>query len=198
MAQMPPSSPLAPQPAGQPSGWNQAGVTPLPPKKPSKAPKILIILGSAILALSLIVGIVLAVIGLGGAFSTADELEVFDSGSGTITAEAGESLQVYGAEGASYPLCEIDGPSAGPGTIQTSTITSGGTDWYSVESFTAEEAGDYTITCDEGPVAVGPPVSMGAIFAGVGGIFLAIGGGALGLLLLAIGVVLVIIRKRSA
>lgn len=190
----PPSSPLAPQPGG----WQQAGTQPAPAKKPSKAPKILIILGAVVLVLSVIIGIVVAVIGLGGAFSTADELEVFDSGSGTITAEAGESLQIYAPEGMGTPVCMVDGPSVGEGTIQTSTITADGTNWASIDSFTAESAGDYTVDCDSGPVAVGPPVSIGSIFAGVGGIFLAIGGGAIGFVLLLIGVILVLVRRKRA
>lgn len=194
MAQPPPSSPLAPQSAG----WNQAGVQPRPQKKPSKAPKILIILGAIVLVLSVVIGVVVAVIGLGGAFSTADELEVFDSGSGTVTAEAGESLQIYAPVGMGTPVCTVDGPSVGAGTIQTSTITADGTDWASIDSFTAETAGDYAVECDSGPVAVGPPVSIGSIFAGLGGIFVAIGGGAVGIVLLLIGVVLVLVRRNRA
>ena len=68
-----PSGPLAPQPAGwnqpgsQPGGgWNQPPGAPAPATKPSKAPKVLIILGAVVLALSLVIGIVVAVIGFGG------------------------------------------------------------------------------------------------------------------------------------
>ena len=207
MTQPPPSSPgpLSPQygPYGQ-GGMPAAGAPtphgapPAPAKKPSKAPKILIILGAAILALSVIIGVVLAVIGFGGAVSDLDDLEVFDSGSGTVTAEAGESLQVYAEEGAPVPSCTIDGPAVGEGTSQNSTAGTNEATWVSVDSFTAEEAGEYEISCDQGPIAVGPPVSVGGIFAGLGGILLAIGGGALGFLLLLIGVILLIVRKRSA
>src|SRR5699024_5563188 len=78
------------------------------------------------------------------------------------------------------------------------TIGDGETTWVSVDSFTAEQAGDYEVTCDDAPVAVGPPVSIGGIFAGLGGILLAVLGGALGFLLLLLGVILLIVRKRSA
>lgn len=214
MTQPPPpsSGPLSPQngaygaggmPAsGGPSpygaGPSPYGAAPAPAKKPSKAPKILIIIGSVILGLSVIIGVVLAIIGFTGAASSMNELEVLDSGSGTITAEEGESLQIYAEEGAAIPSCEIDGPAVGAGTSQSSTIGDGGTTWVSVDSFTAEQAGEYEITCDDGPVAVGPPVSIGGIFAGLGGILLAVFGGALGFLLLLLGVILLIVRKRSA
>ncbi|ASK65292.1 hypothetical protein CFK39_04975 [Brachybacterium avium] len=201
MTQPPQSSsgPLSPQNAayGQ-GGVPSPGFAPAPAKKPSKAPKVLIVLGSVILALSVIIGVVLAVIGFGGTVSGMNELEVFDSGNGTVTAEAGESLQIYAEEGAAVPSCTIDGPAVGPGTGQSSTMGDGEHSWVSVDSFTAEEAGDYEVSCTEAPIAVGPPVSIGGIFAGLGGIALAIFGGALGLLLLVIGVVLLIVRKRSA
>lgn len=171
---------------------------PAPVKKRSKAPKILIILGSVILALSVIVGVVLAFIGIGGAAGNLSELEEFSGGSGTITAEAGDSLQIYAEEGAPAPECAVDGPSVGEGTSQSSSMSDGETSWVSVGSFTAEEAGEYTIECSDGPIAVGPPVSIGGIFAGIGGVLLAIGGGTLGFVLLALGVILLIVRKRRA
>ncbi|MGP9539575.1 hypothetical protein ACT3SP_16340 [Brachybacterium sp. AOP43-C2-M15] len=200
--QQPSSGPLSPQP-GHPAPGGMYSPAPqgghsAPAKKPSKAPKILIIVGAAILVLSLIVGVVLAVIGFGGLASTASKVEVFESGSGTITAEAGDSLQLYAEEGTPAPQCTVDGPSVGPGTSQTSEFADGERQWASFDSFTAEEAGDYDIQCGDTAVMVGPPVSIGGIFAGLGGIVLAIGGGSLGLLLLAIGVVLVILRKRRA
>ena len=77
MTQPPSSSgPLAPPPSGgwnqpgpqsggapQPGGWNQSA--PAPAKKRSKAPRVLIILGAVIIGLSLVIGIVTAVIGFG-------------------------------------------------------------------------------------------------------------------------------------
>ncbi|MGP9744484.1 hypothetical protein [Brachybacterium sp. AOP29-B2-41] len=169
-----------------------------PVKKPSKAPKVLIILGSVILALSVIIGVILAVVGIGGAIGDISELEEFDSGSGTVIAEADETFQIYVEEGTPTPTCMVDGPAVGAGTSQSSSFQDGETSWVSVDSFTAEEGGEYTIDCGGTPVAVGPPASVGGILAGVGGIFLGIGGGALGFLLLAIGVILLIVRRRTA
>ncbi|AXK45899.1 hypothetical protein [Brachybacterium saurashtrense] len=200
MTQPPSSSgPLTPQPHG---GWSRSAPPPgggphAPATKPSKAPTVLLILGGAILALSVVIGIVVAVIGFGGVASGAAKFEVFASGSGTYTAEEGEVVQLYAEEGTPAPQCQVDGPSVNEqGTMQSSTFGDGEGQWASFDSFTAEEAGDYTIDCGDTPVMVGPPVSLGGIFAGLGGIFLAIGGGALGLLLLAIGVVLLLLRRR--
>jgi hypothetical protein len=159
---------------------------------------VLIILGSVILGLSVVIGVVVAVIGFGGVASGAAKFEVLESGSGTITAEADEVVQLYAEEGVPAPQCTVDGPAVGEGTIQTSTFADGERSWESFDSFTAEQAGDYAIDCGDTPVMVGPPISIGGIFAGLGGIFLAIGGGALGFLLLLIGVILVIVRRSRA
>lgn len=190
-----PDGGYAPTGAGHPAPQGGPGTL---AKKPSKAPKILIILGSVILALSVIIGVVLAVVGFGGAVSSLDDLEVFNSGNGTITAEEGDSLQIYVEEGTPAPSCTVDGPSVGEGTSQNSTAGTNEATWVSVDSFTAEAAGEYVVSCDGGPIAVGPPISVGGIFAGLGGIFLAIFGGALGFLLLAIGVILLIVRRSRA
>lgn len=164
-----------------------------------KAPKILIILGSIILALAVVIGAVIAIIGIRATAGGIGDIEVFDSGSASITAEAGESLQLYAEAGTDAPACEILSPSGeapGEGTIQTSSTSIDGRQWDSFDSFTANEAGEYTVDCAGTPVAVGPPVSIGGIFGAVGGILLAVGGGFLGFVLLAIGVILLIVRKR--
>lgn len=192
---MPPSGGV-PSPGGgasQPGGWNQP--SPAPTKKPSKAPKVLIILGAVIIGLSLVIGIVTAVIGFSQVAGGAEKYQILESGSGTYTAEADETVQLYAEEGTPAPQCTIDGPAVGEGTIQTSGFGNEGREWDSFDSFTAEEAGDYTIDCGGTPVMIGPPVSIGGIFAGLGGIFLAIGGGVLGFLLLVVGVIILLVRR---
>lgn len=186
---MPPAGGGAPQPGG----WNQPAAAPA--KKPSKAPKVLIILGAVIIGLSLVIGIVTAVIGFGQVAGGAEKYQILENGSGTYTAEADETVQLYSEEGTPAPQCTIDGPSVGEGTIQTSGFGNEGREWDSFDSFTAEEAGDYTIDCGGTPVMVGPPVSIGGIFAGLGGILLAIGGGVLGFLLLMVGVIILLVRR---
>ena len=169
-----------------------------PAKKPSKAPRILLIVGGVILALSVIIGVVVAVIGFRGVAADAAQMEIV-SGTGTLTAEAGDSYQLYVEQGMPAPMCVVDGPTpeaVGEGVSQSSTVTFQGTAWESFDSFTATEAGEYSVICD-GTVAVGRPVSIGGIFTGIGGIFLAIAGGGLGLLLILIGVILLIVRRSA-
>lgn len=185
-----PQNPLSPQ-----SGFPAAQGAPAPGPAPSRAPKILIVIGSVVLALSVIIGIVLAVVGIGDVAGGADDLEQFPSGAGTVVAEEGDSLQIYVPEGFPPPTCDVVGPAVGEGTSQSSTMTSGGTTWVSVHSFTAEAAGEYGIDCGGLPIAVGPPVSILGIFAGIGGILLALGGGFLGFVLLALGVILLLVRR---
>lgn len=187
----------APDPAQQP--WQPAPAS--GPKKTGRAPTILMIVGGVILVLSVIAGIVLAAIGIGSTVGGVNDIEVFDSGSGTIAAEEGEVVQLYAEEGTQTPVCQVAAPSAdalGAGTSQTSTTTIDGTSWASFDSFTANTAGEYAIDCGGTPIAAGPPVSIGGIFGAVGGILLGVAGGFVGFVLLAIGVILLIVRRRSA
>lgn len=182
-----------------PSPPPQGGFSSAPAATRSKAPVVLIVVGVVILLLSVIIGVVMAFMGLGDAMSTIDEMDVLEGGSGTITAESGEVLQLYVEAGAMAPACHVVGPSpdsVGEGTFQTSSVSTGQAAWESFDSFTAEDAGEYTIDCAGTTVGVAPPVSIGSIFSGVIGILLAIGGGMLGFLLLAIGVLLLILRRR--
>lgn len=194
-----PQPPSAPQNPLSPHGaFPAAQGAPAPGRPPSKAPKILIIIGSVTLALSVILGIVLAVVGLGDVAGGADDLEQFPSGAGTVVAEEGDSLQIYVPEGFPPPTCDVAGPAVGEGTSQSSTVGAGGTTWVSVHSFTAEAAGEYSVDCGDLPIAVGPPVSILGIFAGVGGILLGLGGGFFGFVLLALGVILLLVRRSKA
>lgn len=172
--------------------------TPVPAKKPARAPKILMIIGGAILALSVLIGAVIFVIGfittLGGDF------EEFSGGSGTFTAEQDEVLQLYAPEGTPAPTCTLytpDGAEPEPGTTQASNRTVEGTTWEAFDSFTAPTSGEYEIDCTGTPVAVGPPVSIGGIFGAIGGLLFAVGGGFLGFVLLAIGIILWLVNRNK-
>lgn len=181
----------------------QQGQAPAPDPRPrgtGKAPTILMIIGGVVLVLSLAIGITLAVIGISTTSGGIKTIEVFDSGSGGVAAEEGDVLQLYKEAGTSDPSCRITGPSegaVGEGTIQTSATTVDGEQWQSFDSVTAHEAGVYRVDCAGTPVAVGPPVSLVGIFGAVGGILLGLGGGFLGLVLLGLGVLLLVLRKRE-
>ncbi|APX32832.1 hypothetical protein BH708_08990 [Brachybacterium sp. P6-10-X1] len=190
----------APQPGASPYG--PAGSGPVPtPKKTGKAPVILIVLGGVILAVSVIAGIVITVIGISSAAGGISDIEVLDSGSGTVTAEEGDLLQFYAKAGTPMPSCQVVGPSDGAlsdGPNRTSSTTIDGTQWESFDIAEVKESGEFEIDCGGTPVAVGPPVSIGGIFGAVGGVLLGVGGGFVGFVLLAIGVILLIMRRRAA
>lgn len=197
----------APQPAASPYGppgpgpGSGPGTGPAPtPKKTGKAPLILIILGGLILAGSVIAGIVITVIGVSSTTGGISDIEVLDSGSGTVTAEEGDLMQFYAEEGTPMPSCQVTGPSSGSlsdGPDRTSSVTLDGTTWESFDIAEVNESGEFGIDCGGTPVAVGPPVSIGGIFGAVGGVLLGLAGGFVGFVLLLIGVILLIVRKRA-
>lgn len=173
--------------------------TPVLAKKPSRAPKILMIIGGAILVLSVIIGVIITVLGI--VSITGGDFEEFPSGNGTFTAEQGDVVQLYAEEGTPAPTCTLytpDGTEPEPGTDQTSSRTTEGTTWDSFDSVTAPATGEYEIDCVGTAVAVGPPVSIGGIFGTVGGILFAVGGGFLGFVLLAVGIVLWLLNRQKA
>lgn len=199
------------QPASQPSpnpgygaapapAYGSAGSAPAPQKK-SKGPKVLMILGGIILLLSIIIGTVLTVMGVGSAAGSVNDIEELPGGSGTVTAEAGDMLQLYAPAGSTGVTCDVvtpDGSAPGPGTNQSSTTTFDGVEWVSFASFEATTAGEYQISCDSPQVAVGPPVSLGGIFGAIGGILLGIFGGILGFLLLLAGLIWWLVARKKA
>src|SRR5699024_3781412 len=164
-------------PYATPASGPEPQFTPAPASKPSRAPRVLMTIGGAIIATSVIIGVIIALIGLVT----------------TLTTAQGEVIQLYAEEGTAAPTCTLytpDGAQPEPGTYQSSTRSLGDTSWESFDSFTAPSSGEYEIDCAGMPVAVGPPVSVGGILGAVGGILFAIGGGFLGFVLLAIGIVL--------
>lgn len=171
------------------------------PAKKSKAPAILMIIGGIILAISLIIGTVITVVGLRATIGGVGDIQVFSEGSGSITADEGDVIQLYAETDTAPPVCEVHAPgpdSVGQGTSQSSSTTLEGRSWSSFDSFTANDAGSYEIDCGGTPVAVGPPVSIGGIFGTVGGILLGIGGGFIGFVLLLIGLILWFLGRRRA
>jgi hypothetical protein len=168
-----------------------------------KGGKILLVIGLIVLVVSVVAGVILAVVNIGGAAKTVGELETF-SGSTEYSAEAGEEFQLYYQTGNSIPMCEVvgaDGSEPQPGGISTSTIGDGDESWTSFDSYKASSAQTYTITCDsdsDAELAVGPPLSVAGIFAGVGGILLAAFGGGFGFVLAVVGLILLLVGRSKA
>lgn len=168
-----------------------------------KAGKIVGIVGGIILVLSVVGGIILGVVGIGGTVSEVSDGEVI-SGTGQVSLQTDDERQLYKHQGDPTPSCTIRAPSGGepgPGPSHSSSITSNSDSWTSFRGFTAEEAGDYTVTCD-GEVLVAPPLSISGILTGVGGILLAVFGGLGGLALVIGGLILYLVgrsrRQRPA
>jgi len=184
-------------PYPQPDGGNASAP---PPARRSRAGMIVLIVGAVILLGSIAAGVVLAVVGFGGIADDTAKNEILSGGQGVITLEEGEARSLYAEAGQPTPECTVLDPTGAPpqdGGIQSSTITYDGTSWSSFENFRAGAAGEYQVSCGA-TVMVGPPVSIGGIFAGVGGILAAVFGGAFGLLLVVIGLVLHFALKRKA
>lgn len=165
--------------------------------------KWLIAVGAVILVISVVAGIVLAVMG----FSRVADIgsQAFDiDGSTSRHFDADESIQLYVAgtqdhPADSLPTCTVSGPApTRPGPSQSSTFTRNHSSITSFASYTFTEAGTYQITCDSPGVVAAPPVSVSGILSGVGGILLAVFGGLAGAVLAVLGVVVRITsRKRS-
>lgn len=174
--------------------------TAAPAPRKCRGPKILMIIGAVIAVLAFVAGAVVGVLGLVRASSTAQDM-VTVSGTGSYTAEADELVVIYRPEGAEVPTCQVlppDGGTAGEGNSVNYSITYNGSTWESFDSFTAKTAGEYQFDCSGDTIAVGPPVSVGGILAGVGGILSAVFGGGFGLLLFLIGLIWFFVgRKKS-
>lgn len=199
-----PGSPQQPGFSQPPAYGQQPGMPPqggqsAPPKKKSKAPKILIIVGAVILALSVVVGIIVTVVGALNTAGSMESVETFSTGSGTFTAEEGQQLIAYAPEGATPPSCNISGPGQielGDSTTSY-TVTADGQAWTSFDDFTVDTSGDYMIDCYGEAVAIGPPPSVGGILGTLGGVLLGVFGGFLGFVLLVIGIILLVVQRRK-
>src|SRR5690625_7982536 len=103
-------------PYATPASGPEPQFTPAPASKPSRAPKVLMIIGGAILALSVCIGVIMAVIGVSTTLGS--DFEEFHGGSGTFTAEQGEVIQLYAEVGTAAPTSKLynqDGAQTEPG-----------------------------------------------------------------------------------
>ena len=192
-----PGGPGGPAPYGYDSGPAGQGPAVRQRSKMKRIGAILSIVGGAVLVLSIVAAVIMAVSGIGGAVSEAQNGTRID-GTGSVELEADEDMQVYIRQGAGAPMCNISGPAGASieeGTPQESTFSRDGTTWTSYTSFTVSEAGSYDMACSGGEVIVGPPVSVGGIMTGVGGIMIGVFGGGLGFILLVVGLVLFFVGR---
>ena len=181
---------------GQPAAYG--GYPPPPPPRKDRAGmrrwgKILTLLGVLILVLSVTVGVVMAIAGIGNVADKAFEVNP--------TAEqyydAGDEFQLFSSSSTNgVPACEITGPAAlASGTNSTTEFTFDGSGVESFDSFEVVESGTYSFQCDS--PAVVASIDASGILSGVGGVLLAVVGGGFGGLLALVGIVLWIIAGRE-
>ena len=182
---------------GQPAAYG--GYPPPPPPRKDRAGmrrwgKILTLLGVLILVLSVTVGVVMAIAGIGNVADKAFEVNP--------TAEqyydAGDEFQLFSSSSSTngVPACEITGPAAlASGTNSTTEFTFDGSGVESFDSFEVVESGTYSFQCDS--PAVVASIDASGILSGVGGVLLAVVGGGFGGLLALVGIVLWIIAGRK-
>lgn len=174
-----------------------ATTAPVPGAGLRKSGKVLLIIGIVLLVLSLAAGTIMSVIGFGTVADLEENGTTFTERT-ELTLEAGEEVQLYAHTEATRPTCRVWAPDTSPvtdGVGQSSTIG----DWTSFDSFTATQAGTYTIACySDQEVLAAAPVSIGGIFSAVGGILIGIFGGGLGLLLAVIGLILLLVGRNQA
>lgn len=181
---------------GQPAAYG--GYPPPPPPRKDRAGmrrwgKILTLLGVLILVLSVTVGVVMAIAGIGNVADKAFEVNP--------TAEqyydAGDEFQLFSSSSTNgVPACEITGPAAlASGTNSTTEFTFDGSGVESFDSFEVVESGTYSFQCDS--PAVVASIDASGILSGVGGVLLAVVGGGFGGLLALVGIVLWIIAGRK-
>lgn len=157
--------------------------------------------GLAIVLVTVIAGIALAINGFGKLTDVVDQSFTVD-GPTSYTASAGEVLYLYGpnsSTGSVDPVCEVTGPApVQPGPLRTGSLTFDGTDVSSFKSYRFTTAGQYTIQCDTPGIVAGPELPVGGIVSGAGGVLLAVFGGGLGAVLLILGIVLWVVGANRA
>lgn len=162
------------------------------------------ILGAVVAVLSIVVGVVLAVVGLRPA-TRIEAKSIPVAGPGNSVEhhfDADEKIVLYtpGTNGPyqeSPPRCSITGGSVSQTATPNSSVTLSGVNQVSFAAYTIATAGTYRITCDRSGVTIAPPLSVGGILGGVGGILLAVFGGLVGLVMFVVGLVVTLARRRT-
>ncbi|GAB09183.1 hypothetical protein GOARA_031_00080 [Gordonia araii NBRC 100433] len=163
-----------------------------------RAGKWITAIAAAVIVLSIVGGILLAVGGFRQIVNFDDESIAVAGPGNTVTThfDAGQkvALYTYGANGVYVgprPRCQISGPApVKPGRAVTSSVTIAQQSRISFASYVIAESGDYRVSCDSPGVTIAPPLSAGGIIGGVGGIMLAIFGGILGIVGLFAGIMM--------
>lgn len=178
-----------------PQQWNQH---PVPPKRPSRAPKILLMIGGGLILLGVILA---ALLGRGIMSSIPDEDSITRIGSGA-TVTVTEHTLLYRPEGQAIN-CRIFGPTDDEPNLEYNgprmSFTHAGQMYESFGQLGGGDGpwGDYEVTCDNGDAIAAPPLDVGALGGGVAGL---VGGallGGLGIILLIAGLIMHVINRNK-
>lgn len=194
---------------GQPQGgYQQPGYAPggpqgapyaAPAKPPGKAPKILTIVGIALMGIGAI---------LAGLFAfqftsliPADDEIVPISGTTDVTVSGGEMKVIYASD--PQVSCQVTSPGQAKPNLflgAEMTFTHDGTSYSSIGKIggDGEPDGAYTFDCDGPGVIVAPPLDIGGVLGAIVLAFVGFGLLAVGLILLVVGLVLRAGQKRPA
>lgn len=190
-----PNNAQQPPAAGAPYGMGPAPSAQRPSRK--KGPIILSVLGALMLLGSIAVGVILIAVGGMSIAGNHNGLQRIPGTSGSFEATADEELFLYTLNGEQVS-CHVTGPGqiTDGDSSMTNSITRDGQEWVSIDSFVVDTTGTYDISCEDGPVAIGPPVSVGGIFGTLGGALIIMFGGAFGALLLFVGLLWFFLARR--
>ncbi|MGC5628132.1 hypothetical protein ACPYO6_07775 [Georgenia sp. Z1344] len=190
---------------GNPGGYGAAanpygagdGVMPGRTQRSTTGPKIVTFIGLGLIVLA-IAAIIFAVGRIGGLVSDADFTTVGPGGA-QIEAEAGEEWALYATNSenpeAQTQTCQVSGPDGAQVSLDDPSTDITVNDYSLGHRFTTDQAGTYTVTCNESAF-VGHNVSGGEIAAPIVGIIGGILGGILGVIMLIIGVIWWIARRN--
>lgn len=157
--------------------------------------------GLAIGIVTVIVGVVMAIVGFGKLTDVVNQ-SFRVNGPTLHTAQSGDVLVLYAQNSsvAGDPVCAVTGPApTRPGPIERNTdFTYDDSTVSAFASYRFTQDGTYTIDCDRSGVVAGPELPVSGIFTGAGGVLLAVFGGLLGAVMLVLGVILWIIGANRA
>lgn len=191
-----PGQPGSQRPYGQPGPGQYSGPVPPPPynapqKPPSKAPKIMIVVGAILMAVSVVLFVLFAT-QLMSAIPSEDDV-VTVNGPTEVQITGGEMKVIYASDVSVG--CDVTGPTADVPDVTLRISMNWGRNG---ENYTGigkvggdgQPDGTYTVECDGDGVVIAPPISIPGITTSV--LSAVVGGfaGLIGLVLLIVGLVL--------
>ncbi|WP_297752433.1 hypothetical protein [uncultured Tessaracoccus sp.] len=153
------------------------------------------IFGSVLIVVALILGVGGFVGGLSFAIPNSDEVQRVD-GSLKVQLAEGEERTVWRPEGSNV-ACRVLDESGEPVDMRLNgslNFTNSQGSFVSIGKFAGK--GEYTVECEHGVGAVSPPLGLEALLGGIGALLLGLFVGFAGVVVLIIGLVIRVTRRR--